>query len=205
MEPTPLLCVSPGIAARDVAGGLRSLAQAARGVAALTSDPSVQAIVLDTASDVLDKASSLIEEAKKAAGHPGDPESQQRLAQVRCWEGLLPTPPLDGSIRPTLTGHTLHAFSGLLIACLSESHPLSCLRSVLDLGPKLAEQLVWGCLVIIAVALTSASSSFSGRAAGYRPRPGVEGGSPGLFRLWQPCFFLTPGGESCDPGTEPLC
>lgn len=149
MEPTPLLCVSPGIAARDVAGGLRSLAQAARGVAALTSDPSVQAIVLDTASDVLDKASSLIEEAKKAAGHPGDPESQQRLAQVRCWEGLLPTPPLDVSIRPTLTGHTLHAFSGLLIACLSESHPLSCLRSVLDLGPKLAEQLVWGCLVII--------------------------------------------------------
>uniref|UniRef100_A0A452SRS1 Talin 1 n=1 Tax=Ursus americanus TaxID=9643 RepID=A0A452SRS1_URSAM len=71
-----------GIAARDVAGGLRSLAQAARGVAALTSDPAVQAIVLDTASDVLDKASSLIEEAKKAAGHPGDPESQQRLAQV---------------------------------------------------------------------------------------------------------------------------
>lgn len=79
------LVVSPGIAARDVAGGLRSLAQAARGVAALTSDPAVQAIVLDTASDVLDKASSLIEEAKKAAGHPGDPESQQRLAQVRFW------------------------------------------------------------------------------------------------------------------------
>lgn len=77
----------PGIAARDVAGGLRSLAQAARGVAALTSDPAVQAIVLDTASDVLDKASSLLEEAKKAAGHPGDPESQQRLAQVRYWEG----------------------------------------------------------------------------------------------------------------------
>ncbi|CAO2580575.1 TLN1 [Lemmus lemmus] len=71
-----------GIAARDVAGGLRSLAQAARGVAALTSDPAMQAVVLDTASDVLDKASSLIEEAKKAAGHPGDPESQQRLAQV---------------------------------------------------------------------------------------------------------------------------
>ena len=71
-----------GIAARDVAGGLRSLAQAARGVAALTTDPAVQAIVLDTASDALDKASSLIEEAKKASGHPGDPESQQRLAQV---------------------------------------------------------------------------------------------------------------------------
>lgn len=72
-----------------MAGGLRSLAQAARGVAALTSDPAVQAIVLDTASDVLDKASSLIEEAKKATGHPGDPESQQRLAQVRYWEGAI--------------------------------------------------------------------------------------------------------------------
>ncbi|XP_049628847.1 talin-1 isoform X1 [Suncus etruscus] len=71
-----------GIAARDVAGGLRALAQAARGVAAQTSDPAVQAIVLDTASDVLDKANSLLEEAKKAAGRPGDPESQQRLAQV---------------------------------------------------------------------------------------------------------------------------
>ncbi|XP_072463090.1 talin-1 isoform X2 [Notamacropus eugenii] len=71
-----------GIAARDVAGGLRALAQAARGVAALTSEPAVQAAVLDTASDVLDKASSLIEEAKKAASRPGDPESQQRLAQV---------------------------------------------------------------------------------------------------------------------------
>ena len=81
----------PGIAARDVAGGLRSLAQAARGVAALTSDPAVQAIVLDTASDVLDKASSLIEEAKKAAGHPGDPESQQRLAQVSSGEEATST------------------------------------------------------------------------------------------------------------------
>ena len=46
--------------------------------------------MLDTASDVLDKASSLIEEAKKAAGHPGDPESQQRLAQVGFGLGLLP-------------------------------------------------------------------------------------------------------------------
>lgn len=99
--------MSPGIAARDVAGGLRSLAQAARGVAALTSDPAVQAIVLDTASDVLDKASSLIEEAKKASGHPGDPESQQRLAQVRCREGLLRTPCLGHFTRPTLTGHML--------------------------------------------------------------------------------------------------
>lgn len=70
-----------------MAGGLRALAQAARGVAAQTSDPAVQAIVLDTASDVLDKANSLLEEAKKAAGRPGDPESQQRLAQVSQEQG----------------------------------------------------------------------------------------------------------------------
>uniref|UniRef100_A0A6I8NI72 Talin 1 n=1 Tax=Ornithorhynchus anatinus TaxID=9258 RepID=A0A6I8NI72_ORNAN len=79
-DPDTLL--SSGIAARDVAGGLRALARAARGVAALTSDPMVQAAVLDCASDVLDKASNLLEEAKRAAGRPGDPESQQRLAQV---------------------------------------------------------------------------------------------------------------------------
>lgn len=92
----------PGIAARDVAGGLRSLAQAARGVAALTTDPAVQAIVLDTASDALDKASSLIEEAKKASGHPGDPESQQRLAQVSAGKG--PTPCLGLFTRPAQQG-----------------------------------------------------------------------------------------------------
>lgn len=108
IEQTPLVCVSPGIAARDVAGGLRSLAQAARGIAALTSDPAVQAIVLDTASDVLDKASSLIEEAKKAAGHPGDPESQQRLAQVRCWEGAPVYPSLKSLPNRT---HALHMSS----------------------------------------------------------------------------------------------
>lgn len=112
IEQTSVLCVFPGIAARDVAGGLRSLAQAARGVAALTSDPAVQAIVLDTASDVLDKASSLIEEAKKASGHPGDPESQQRLAQVSVGKGLLPTPCLGLFARPALL---LHVFSGQLI------------------------------------------------------------------------------------------
>lgn len=132
MEQTPLLYVFPGIAARDVAGGLRSLAQAARGVAALTSDPAVQAIVLDTASDVLDKASSLIEEAKKAAGHPGDPESQQRLAQVRYWGGASPHLSFNVFIRPALTGHLLQlrVFSGLLIEHLSEFHLLSCLRSI---------------------------------------------------------------------------
>lgn len=91
-----------------MAGGLRSLAQAARGVAALTSDPAVQAIVLDTASDVLDKASSLIEEAKKAAGHPGDPESQQRLAQVRYWEGAAFSLSRRPISRPTMIGAKPH-------------------------------------------------------------------------------------------------
>ena len=87
------LIVSPGIAARDVAGGLRSLAQAARGVAALTSDPAVQAIVLDTASDVLDKASSLIEEAKKAAGHPGTLRASSGLPRFGFGPRLLPPSP----------------------------------------------------------------------------------------------------------------
>lgn len=87
-----------------MAGGLRSLAQAARGVAALTSDPAVQAIVLDTASDVLDKASSLIEEAKKATSHPGDPENQQRLAQVSIGERLLPPSSPDPMRKPTPMG-----------------------------------------------------------------------------------------------------
>lgn len=53
--------------------------------------------MLECASDVMDKANNLIEEARKAVAKPGDPESQQRLAQVgavstpvcpiRLWEG----------------------------------------------------------------------------------------------------------------------
>ncbi|KFO52801.1 Talin-1 [Corvus brachyrhynchos] len=71
-----------GIAAREVAQALRSLSQAARGVAATTSDPQAQSAMLECASDVMDKANNLIEEARKAVAKPGDPESQQRLAQV---------------------------------------------------------------------------------------------------------------------------
>uniref|UniRef100_A0A8V5HFK7 Uncharacterized protein n=1 Tax=Melopsittacus undulatus TaxID=13146 RepID=A0A8V5HFK7_MELUD len=71
-----------GIAAREVAQALRSLSQAARGVAANTADPQAQNAMLECASDVMDKANNLIEEARKAVGKPGDPESQQRLAQV---------------------------------------------------------------------------------------------------------------------------
>ncbi|XP_029139948.1 talin-1 [Protobothrops mucrosquamatus] len=71
-----------GIAARDVAQALRQLSQSARGVAASTEDPQAQAAMLDCAGDVMDKASSLIREARKAVAKPGDAESQQRLAQV---------------------------------------------------------------------------------------------------------------------------
>lgn len=141
----PLPCL-PGIAARDVAGGLRSLAQAARGVAALTSDPAVQAIVLDTASDVLDKASSLIEEAKKAAGHPGDPESQQRLAQVRYWEGaalsLSPRPHQQASCdwskaSPTLAeGQLLRSALEISLDPTLSFHPSTSASVRMSQGPS---------------------------------------------------------------------
>ncbi|KAM6228558.1 talin-1-like isoform 2-T3 [Spheniscus humboldti] len=71
-----------GIAAREVAQALRSLSQAARGVAASTPDLQVQSAMLECAGNVMDKANNLIEEARKAVAKPGDPESQQHLAQV---------------------------------------------------------------------------------------------------------------------------
>uniref|UniRef100_A0A8C1D0G5 Talin 1 n=1 Tax=Cyprinus carpio carpio TaxID=630221 RepID=A0A8C1D0G5_CYPCA len=71
-----------GMAARDVAQALRSLASAARGVAANTEDPHARNAMLDSTTDVMDKSASLIEETKRAVAKPGDPDSQQRLAQV---------------------------------------------------------------------------------------------------------------------------
>ncbi|NXQ09982.1 TLN1 protein, partial [Peucedramus taeniatus] len=97
-----------GIAAREVAQALRSLSQAARGVAANTSDPQAQSAMLECASDVMDKANNLIEEARKAVTKPGDPESQQRLAQVakavsqalnRCVNCLPGQRDVDAAIR----------------------------------------------------------------------------------------------------------
>ncbi|NXE79325.1 TLN1 protein, partial [Cochlearius cochlearius] len=97
-----------GIAAREVAQALRSLSQAARGVAASTPDPQAQSAMLDCASDVMDKANNLIEEARKAVAKPGDPESQQRLAQVakavsqalnRCVNCLPGQRDVDAAIR----------------------------------------------------------------------------------------------------------
>lgn len=75
------LCV--GIAARETAQALKTLAQAARGVAASTSDPRAAAGMLDSARDVMEGSALLIHEAKEALVSPGDAESQQRLAQVR--------------------------------------------------------------------------------------------------------------------------
>ncbi|XP_034725644.1 talin-2a isoform X2 [Etheostoma cragini] len=71
-----------GIAARETAQALRTLAQAARGVAASTKDPKAAAAMLDSARDVMEGSALLIHEAKQALISPGDAESQQRLAQV---------------------------------------------------------------------------------------------------------------------------
>uniref|UniRef100_A0A671YH00 Talin 1 n=1 Tax=Sparus aurata TaxID=8175 RepID=A0A671YH00_SPAAU len=76
------LLLDAGMAARDVAQALKSLASAARGVAANTGDPPVRNAMLDCAGDVMDKSANLIEETKRAIARPGDAESQQRLAQV---------------------------------------------------------------------------------------------------------------------------
>ncbi|XP_072321618.1 talin-2a isoform X2 [Eucyclogobius newberryi] len=71
-----------GIAARETAQALKTLAQAARGVAASTSDPRAAFAMLDSARDVMEGSALLIQEAKEALVSPGDAESQQRLAQV---------------------------------------------------------------------------------------------------------------------------
>ncbi|XP_036699132.1 talin-2 isoform X3 [Balaenoptera ricei] len=72
----------PGVAARETAQALKTLAQAARGVAASTSDPAAVRAMLDSARDVMEGSAMLIQEAKQALIAPGDAESQQRLAQV---------------------------------------------------------------------------------------------------------------------------
>lgn len=72
-----------GIAARETAQALKTLAQAARGVAASTTDPKAAAAMLDSARNVMEGSALLIHEAKQALISPGDAESQQRLAQVR--------------------------------------------------------------------------------------------------------------------------
>nr|XP_015193068.1 PREDICTED: talin-1 isoform X1 [Lepisosteus oculatus]XP_015193073.1 PREDICTED: talin-1 isoform X1 [Lepisosteus oculatus] len=97
-----------GMAARDLAQALRSLGSAARGVAANTPDPQARNAILDCAVDVLDKSANLIEETKRAVAKPGDPDSQQRLAQVakavsqalnRCVNCLPGQRDVDNAIR----------------------------------------------------------------------------------------------------------
>ncbi|XP_058397719.1 talin-2 isoform X1 [Diceros bicornis minor] len=71
-----------GVAARETAQALKTLAQAARGVAASASDPVAAHAMLDSARDVMEGSAMLIQEAKQALVAPGDAERQQRLAQV---------------------------------------------------------------------------------------------------------------------------
>ncbi|TKS73460.1 Talin-2 [Collichthys lucidus] len=71
-----------GVAARETAQALRTLAQAARGVAASTREPQAAAAMLDSAQYVMEGSAMLIHEAHQALVHPGDAESQQRLAQL---------------------------------------------------------------------------------------------------------------------------
>ncbi|XP_035524115.1 LOW QUALITY PROTEIN: talin-1 [Morone saxatilis] len=97
-----------GMAARDIAQALKSLASAARGVGATTGDSSARNAMLDCAGDVMDKSANLIEETKRAIAKPGDAESQQRLAQVakavsqalnRCVNCLPGQRDVDNAIR----------------------------------------------------------------------------------------------------------
>lgn len=73
-----------GVAARETAQALRTLAQAARGVAACTKEPQAAAAMLDSAQCVMEGSAMLIHEAHQALVHPGDADSQQRLAQVHA-------------------------------------------------------------------------------------------------------------------------
>ncbi|XP_061732847.1 talin-1 isoform X2 [Nerophis ophidion] len=97
-----------GMAARDVAQALKSLASSARGVAATADDAAARSALLDCASDVMDKSANFLEETKRAVAKPGDAESQQRLAQVakavsqalnRCVNCLPGQRDVDNAIR----------------------------------------------------------------------------------------------------------
>lgn len=82
-QPSPYgLVLLTGVAARETAQALRSLAQAARGVAASSVEPQAAAGMLDSACHVMEGSAMLIHEAHQALVCPGDAESQQRLAQV---------------------------------------------------------------------------------------------------------------------------
>ncbi|XP_049329638.1 talin-2a [Astyanax mexicanus] len=71
-----------GVAARETAQALKSLGQAARGVAAATADAEAAVLMLDSAREVMQGSEMLISKAKEALETPGDTESQQTLAQM---------------------------------------------------------------------------------------------------------------------------
>ena len=71
-----------GIAARDTANALRVFVNAARGVAATSTDKQEQNLIIDSAREVIAKSNKLLEAARDAIDNPNNPENQQRLQQV---------------------------------------------------------------------------------------------------------------------------
>ncbi|XP_052693611.1 talin-2-like [Crassostrea angulata] len=75
-----------GVAARDTANALHVLTEATRGVASTSGttseDIEVRRQVIDSACDVIDKSTHLLEETKRAMNDPENPENQARLNQV---------------------------------------------------------------------------------------------------------------------------
>uniref|UniRef100_A0A8W8NUC3 Talin IBS2B domain-containing protein n=1 Tax=Magallana gigas TaxID=29159 RepID=A0A8W8NUC3_MAGGI len=71
-----------GVAARDTANALRVLTEATRSVASTSEDIEVRRQVIDSARDVIDKWTHLLEETKRAMNDPENPENQARLNQV---------------------------------------------------------------------------------------------------------------------------
>ncbi|XP_052786529.1 talin-1-like isoform X4 [Mya arenaria] len=71
-----------GIAARDTANALRVFVNAARGVAATSSDSQEQQLILESAREVIAQSNMLLEAARNAINNPNNPDNQQRLQQV---------------------------------------------------------------------------------------------------------------------------
>ena len=71
-----------GMAAKDTAAALTSLARNVRAVAATSNDRQLQDGILDSARDVMDKSATLIGEAKRACENVDDVDNQGRLARV---------------------------------------------------------------------------------------------------------------------------
>ena len=72
-----------GIAARDTANALQVFVNAARGVAANSSDKQEQILIIESAREVIARSNELLEVARNAIDNPNNPDNQQRLQQVR--------------------------------------------------------------------------------------------------------------------------